>query len=81
MTTSAESTRSAACAASAWIRVERGAATAEELAALTAVLLARASADGRAVPGAADRARSTPDWRRLERRPFYQSPLSWQEAA
>ncbi|MER6127345.1 acyl-CoA carboxylase epsilon subunit [Streptomyces sp. NPDC001795] len=64
----------------ALVRVERGEASEEELAALTAVLLARAAARGHG-PDHADRSRTTARWSRLERRPSYQSPLSWRVAA
>jgi hypothetical protein len=60
------------------VRVTRGTLTDEELAALTAVLLARAAA-----PAAAPVAVVEPiaRWQRLERRPVYYSPVSWQWAA
>ncbi|GAB2904515.1 acyl-CoA carboxylase epsilon subunit [Streptomyces heilongjiangensis] len=61
------------------IRVVRGAASEEELAALTAVLLARAAGHDRA-PGHHDgpgRPFTAARWSRLERRPYYRSPLSW----
>lgn len=59
------------------VRVERGHADPEELAALTAVLLARAAAGGRA---AADyeQPRNTAGWRRLERQNGFRSAHSWQ---
>ncbi|MFD4576147.1 acyl-CoA carboxylase epsilon subunit [Streptomyces sp. NPDC058417] len=61
------------------VRVVRGAASEEELAALTAVLLARAAGRDRAAgrhdgPG---RPLTAARWSRLERRPYYRSPLSW----
>ncbi|MGP4002995.1 acyl-CoA carboxylase epsilon subunit [Streptomyces sp. 8N706] len=59
------------------VRVEKGHADPEELAALTAVLLARAAAG----PGhrhAAAPHRSTARWRRLERTPGFRAPHSWQ---
>ncbi|MET9295266.1 acyl-CoA carboxylase epsilon subunit [Streptomyces sp. NPDC003077] len=58
------------------IRVEKGLASEEELAALTAVLLARAAHQPAAVPSAprATAAR----WRRLERVRGFQSAGSWQ---
>ncbi|WP_327114146.1 acyl-CoA carboxylase subunit epsilon [Streptomyces sp. NBC_01341] len=57
------------------LRVEKGQAGPEELAAITAVLLARAA--GRAdVP--ARRGRDTAGWRRLERTPGFRAPHSWQ---
>ncbi|OKK06722.1 hypothetical protein AMK26_12095 [Streptomyces sp. CB03234] len=58
------------------LRVEKGHAGPEELAAITAVLLARASARPAAAP--ARRARSTAGWRRLERQPGFRAPHSWQ---
>ncbi|GGQ30968.1 acyl-CoA carboxylase epsilon subunit [Streptomyces roseolilacinus] len=59
------------------LRVERGHAAPEELAALTAVLLARASArPAEAAP--AHRTPSTAGWRRLERQSGFRAPHSWQ---
>ncbi|WP_406497754.1 acyl-CoA carboxylase subunit epsilon [Streptomyces sp. NBC_00846] len=58
------------------LRVEKGLADAEELAAITAVLLARAAAQP-AAP-AAHRGHSTAGWRRLERTPGFRAPHSWQ---
>ncbi|MCP9944475.1 acyl-CoA carboxylase subunit epsilon [Streptomyces somaliensis] len=57
------------------LRVEKGHAAPEELAALTAVLLARAGARP-AAP--AHRARSAAGWRRLERQSGFRAPHSWQ---
>jgi hypothetical protein len=57
------------------LRVEKGHAEPEELAAITAVLLARAAA--RSDPRA-HRGRSTAGWRRLERTPGFRAPHSWQ---
>ncbi|MFI2237783.1 acyl-CoA carboxylase epsilon subunit [Streptomyces chrestomyceticus] len=59
------------------IRVEKGAASEEELAALTAVLLARAAhRPEAAVPG---RRRATAArWRRLERQHGFRGAGSWQ---
>ncbi|MCP9957152.1 MULTISPECIES: acyl-CoA carboxylase epsilon subunit [Streptomyces] len=57
------------------LRVEKGHAAPEELAALTAVLLARAGARP-AAP--AHRVRSTAGWRRLERQSGFRAPHSWQ---
>ena len=57
------------------VRVERGTADPEELAAITAILLARAAATpatGLAAP------RTTAAWRRLERQTGYRPPHSWQ---
>ncbi|MFI8105127.1 acyl-CoA carboxylase subunit epsilon [Streptomyces sp. NPDC086023] len=57
------------------LRVEKGHAEPEELAAITAILLARAAATPEAPAGAA---RSTAGWRRLERTPGFRAPHSWQ---
>ncbi len=60
------------------VRVEKGHASDEELAAVTALLLARATAprqaaaDHTAAPG-----RSKAGWRRLERTPGFRAPHSW----
>jgi acyl-CoA carboxylase epsilon subunit-like protein len=59
------------------VRVERGHADPEELAALTAILLARAAA-GEVDAAEARPARSTAAWRRLERTPGFRAPHSWQ---
>jgi len=59
------------------VRVEKGHADPEEVAALTALLLARAVAGG--VPAHLVRpARSTAVWRRLERSRGFRAPHSWQ---
>ncbi|MEO3749781.1 acyl-CoA carboxylase subunit epsilon [Streptomyces sp. B6B3] len=58
------------------VRVEKGQASAEELAAITALLMARAARGGG--PAAPADGRSPAAWRRLERRPTYQAPHSWQ---
>ena len=58
------------------VRVVKGKLGDEELAALTAVLLARAAADaGRSPKLGAGRAQAR--WQRPERRPDYRSPVSW----
>ncbi|MFJ6850160.1 acyl-CoA carboxylase subunit epsilon [Streptomyces sp. NPDC091271] len=57
------------------LRVEKGQAGPEELAAITAVLLARAAAQPDAP---SHRGRSTAGWRRLERTPGFRAPHSWQ---
>ncbi|MFG3206069.1 acyl-CoA carboxylase subunit epsilon [Streptomyces sp. NBC_00557] len=58
------------------IRVEKGHAEPEEVAAITAVLLARAAA--RPAPTAhPHRARARAAWRRLEREPGFRAPHSW----
>ncbi|MEI5101370.1 acyl-CoA carboxylase subunit epsilon [Streptomyces sp. PmtG] len=59
------------------IRVEKGHAEPEEVAAITAILLARASAQPAAVP-TARRGRDKAGWRRLERTPGFRAPHSWQ---
>ncbi|WP_327343396.1 acyl-CoA carboxylase epsilon subunit [Streptomyces europaeiscabiei] len=57
------------------IRVEKGHAEPEEVAAITALLLARAAA--RPVEAPAHRARPRAGWRRLEREPGFRAPHSW----
>ncbi len=61
----------------AQIRVEKGDADPEELAALTAVLLARSAGSGAPATGYV-RPRSIAGWRRLERSPGFRAPHSWQ---
>jgi len=58
------------------IRVEKGHAEPEEVAAITAVLLARAAAapSDDAQP---HRGRAKAGWRRLEREPGFRAPHSW----
>ncbi|MEV7519962.1 acyl-CoA carboxylase subunit epsilon [Streptomyces sp. NPDC091371] len=56
------------------LRVEKGNAAPEELAAITAILLARAAA----TPEAVTTPRSQAGWRRLERTPGFRAPHSWQ---
>ncbi|MGC5397293.1 acyl-CoA carboxylase subunit epsilon [Streptomyces sp. DT20] len=68
MTTAAESV----------LRVEKGLADPEELAAITAVLLARAAAQPVTAATPAHRGRDTAGWRRLERTPGFRAPHSWQ---
>ncbi|PJE95887.1 hypothetical protein CUT44_18890 [Streptomyces carminius] len=58
------------------VRVEKGHASEEELAAVTALLLARAAAAGTG-PAAGPR-RAPARWRRLERGLGYRAPHSWQ---
>ncbi|WP_299533695.1 acyl-CoA carboxylase subunit epsilon [uncultured Streptomyces sp.] len=58
------------------LRVEKGHAGPEELAAITAVLLARAASRPAEIP--AHRGRVTAGWRRLERTPGFRAPHSWQ---
>jgi hypothetical protein len=62
--------------AASLVRVEKGHADAEELAAITAILLARAAAGEH--PGTTRPVRSTAGWRRLERTPGFRAPHSWQ---
>ncbi|MFF5405954.1 acyl-CoA carboxylase subunit epsilon [Streptomyces misionensis] len=57
------------------IRVEKGHAEPEEVAAITAVLLARAAA--RPEPTTHHRPRPKAAWRRLEREPGFRAPHSW----
>ncbi|TDU06437.1 acyl-CoA carboxylase epsilon subunit-like protein [Streptomyces sp. 846.5] len=60
------------------VRVVKGSLADEELAALTAVLLARAAAtSSTAAKGAVGAGRSQAQWQRPERRPSYNSPVSW----
>ncbi|MFI1280666.1 acyl-CoA carboxylase subunit epsilon [Streptomyces sp. NPDC020858] len=57
------------------LRVEKGNAKPEELAAITAILLARAAA----TPDEATvRTPRQAGWRRLERTPGFRAPHSWQ---
>jgi hypothetical protein len=58
------------------VRVEKGHADPEELAALTALIMARAAVGDSAAP--VRPARSTAGWRRLERTPGFRAPHSWQ---
>ncbi|MFF9626975.1 acyl-CoA carboxylase epsilon subunit [Streptomyces griseosporeus] len=58
------------------IRVEKGHAEPEEVAALTAILLARAAA-APADTTPAHRGRPRAGWRRLEREPGFRAPHSW----
>ncbi|MBP0452316.1 acyl-CoA carboxylase subunit epsilon [Kitasatospora sp. RG8] len=57
------------------LRVERGDPSPDELAAVVAVLLARAAAG--AVPPAADEPAPTARWRRLERVYLFDAPRVW----
>ncbi|MEU1052668.1 acyl-CoA carboxylase subunit epsilon [Streptomyces sp. NPDC005876] len=58
------------------IRVEKGHAGPEEVAAITAVLLARAAArPAEIAPSRGGRVRA--GWRRLEREPGFRAPHSW----
>ncbi|MGP3981102.1 acyl-CoA carboxylase epsilon subunit [Streptomyces sp. KR80] len=60
-----------------FLRVEKGHADPEELAALTAVLLARTAGTTHRRTTVRPH-RSTPRWRRLERQPGFRAPHSWQ---
>lgn len=60
---------------SSLLRVEKGHADPEELAAITAVLLARAAAQPTAP---SRRGRSAAGWRRLERQSGFRTAHSWQ---
>ncbi|WP_371480949.1 acyl-CoA carboxylase epsilon subunit [Kitasatospora sp. NBC_00315] len=62
------------------VRIVRGSLTDEELAALTAVLLARAAVAQQAA-AAASPVEPVAGWKRLERHQPYFSPVSWQQAA
>ncbi|MCG3041379.1 acyl-CoA carboxylase subunit epsilon [Streptomyces sp. S1A] len=75
MNTSAATTTATAVADV--VRVEKGHASEEELAAVTALLLARAAAHGSG-PVASRPRRSTAPWRRLERTSGFRAPHSWQ---
>ncbi|WP_431990658.1 acyl-CoA carboxylase subunit epsilon [Streptomyces albogriseolus] len=58
------------------LRVEKGHAEPEEVAAITAVLLARATM--RSTAAAAELAPAKAGWRRWERRHGFPAPHSWQ---
>ncbi|MFJ8940967.1 acyl-CoA carboxylase epsilon subunit [Streptomyces sp. NPDC102365] len=58
------------------IRVEKGHAEPEEVAAVTALLLARAASAPAEAP--AHRGHPKAGWRRLERTPGFRAPHSWQ---
>ncbi|MFI7242428.1 acyl-CoA carboxylase epsilon subunit [Streptomyces qinglanensis] len=66
--------------ASSVVRVEKGRANAEELAAVTALLLARAASTraGEPQPAARRGRPSKAGWRRLERQHGFRAPHSWQ---
>ncbi|WP_225840510.1 acyl-CoA carboxylase subunit epsilon [Streptomyces sp. NK08204] len=59
------------------IRVEKGHAGPEEVAAITAVLLARAAAQSAVPADENHRGRPRAGWRRLEREPGFRAPHSW----
>jgi hypothetical protein len=58
------------------IRVEKGHAEPEEVAAITAILLARAAART-SEPTPVRHGRARAGWRRLEREPGFRAPHSW----
>ncbi|WP_246530736.1 acyl-CoA carboxylase epsilon subunit [Streptomyces bathyalis] len=62
------------------VRVEKGEASEEELAAVTALLLARAAASARhaEIPAARAAGSGKAGWRRLERARGFRAPHSWQ---
>ncbi|MER7958346.1 acyl-CoA carboxylase subunit epsilon [Streptomyces sp. NPDC057271] len=60
------------------LRVEKGHADPEELAAITAVLLARAAAQPADDASTSRHGRSTAGWRRLERQSGFRPSHSWQ---
>lgn len=61
------------------LRVEKGYAEPEEVAALTAILLARAAAGGSPAAGHSVRGGAAKaGWRRLERQHGFRAPHSWQ---
>ncbi|NJQ07532.1 acyl-CoA carboxylase epsilon subunit [Streptomyces lonarensis] len=60
------------------VRVERGSASDEELAAVTALLLARAGRARETAPRAATVHRTSVGWRRLERTTGFRTAHSWQ---
>ncbi|MFF5977086.1 acyl-CoA carboxylase epsilon subunit [Streptomyces sp. NPDC012769] len=73
-------------AAETFLRIEKGNPDPTELAALTAVLLARTAALADAAPDAAEApehapVRRTARWRRLERRTRTGTPRSWRDDA
>ncbi|MFJ4437375.1 acyl-CoA carboxylase epsilon subunit [Streptomyces sp. NPDC088923] len=59
------------------LRVEKGHAEPEELAALTAVLLARAAETAAAPPSERSVRAARAGWRRLERENGFHAPHSW----
>ncbi|MET9724767.1 acyl-CoA carboxylase subunit epsilon [Streptomyces zaomyceticus] len=59
------------------LRVEKGLADPEELAAITAVLLARAASRSDEDPATGHAGRTAAGWRRLEREHGFRAPHSW----
>lgn len=74
----ADTAADAAVGAATLVRVEKGHADAEELAAVTAVLLARAAAGAVHRRSSGRAGRSAAGWRRLERQRGFRAPHSWQ---
>ncbi|MGY0058125.1 acyl-CoA carboxylase subunit epsilon [Streptomyces sp. LZ34] len=74
----ADTVAGAAVGAATLVRVEKGHADAEELAAVTAVLLARAAANAGHRRSSGRTGRSAAGWRRLERQRGFRAPHSWQ---
>jgi hypothetical protein len=60
------------------VRVEKGQASDEELAAITALLMARAASRPADASDGAEGDRNPAAWRRLERLRAYRAPNSWQ---
>nr|WP_030893684.1 acyl-CoA carboxylase epsilon subunit [Streptomyces sp. NRRL F-5053] len=60
------------------VRVEKGRANEEELAAVTALLLARAAATTRRTQTSVRTRPAKAGWRRLERQHGFRAPHSWQ---
>ncbi|MFE4666544.1 acyl-CoA carboxylase subunit epsilon [Streptomyces sp. NPDC056716] len=59
------------------IRVEKGHAEPEEVAAITAILLARAAVHSATPAAPAHNGPARAAWRRLEREPGFRAPHSW----
>ncbi|WP_069815047.1 acyl-CoA carboxylase epsilon subunit [Streptomyces sp. TP-A0874] len=64
--------------ANSLVRVEKGQAAPEEVAALTALLLARAAATDQHSAAVRPQGRNSAQWRRLERQSGFRAPHSWQ---
>ncbi|MEV6655080.1 acyl-CoA carboxylase epsilon subunit [Streptomyces sp. NPDC051219] len=62
-----------------FIRVEKGSPDAEELAALTALVLALAAADADQGSDSAPNEQRTAGWRRLDRQSGFRGPRTWHE--
>ena len=63
---------------SSLLRVEKGHAEPEELAAITAILMARAASRPDTAAAQPHRGRTAAGWRRLERQRGFQPSHSWQ---